>query len=206
MLCERAGRWDEGIAHGPLNLKQVKVCALSGQLPGPYCTDLKQTWFIPGKSPIATCQVHRAVMIDFKTGLRACPGSTQTATAMVYEFWPSDLLKLFRSTGLPRRTPPPLDSSCRSVVNGGEAPLISSPARGVVYTAESGGTELQLTAVTDADSRLVYWFIDSALAGTSRSGEAFFWRARPGTFIVRAVDEQGRADGEEVSIICREAD
>jgi penicillin-binding protein 1C len=54
----------------PLNLKRVKVCALSGQLPGPYCTHLEDTWFIPGKSPIATCQIHRAVMIDVKTGLR----------------------------------------------------------------------------------------------------------------------------------------
>jgi penicillin-binding protein 1C len=61
-----------------------------------------------------------------------------------------------------------------------------------------------LTAVTDADSRVVYWFVDSALVGTSRSGEAFFWHARRGTFIVGAVDEQGRADGEEVAVIPRE--
>jgi len=59
--------------------------------------------------------------------------------------------------------------------------------------------------VTDADSRIVYWFVDSALVGTSRSGESFFWKARPGDFIVRAVDEQGRTVGENLRVITREA-
>jgi penicillin-binding protein 1C len=85
------------------------------------------------------------------------------------------------------------------------APTISSPARGVTYSAERSGTEIPFTAVTDADSRLVYWFVDSALVGTSRSGESFFWRARPGNFIVRAVDDQGRGDGEDLTVIPREA-
>jgi len=123
------GPLDEELAQGVLNLKRIQVCALSGQLPGPYCTQLKDTWFIPGKSPITTCQIHRAVRIDVKTGLRACPGSTAPTVERVYEFWPSDLLKLFRTSGLARRTPPPFDRGCGAVAMGGAAPLISSPAR-----------------------------------------------------------------------------
>jgi penicillin-binding protein 1C len=192
----------ESIICDHLNLKKVKVCALSGQLPGPYCDHLKDTWFIPGKSPIATCSIHRAVRIDVRSGLRACAGQSEWTVSRVVEFWPSDLLKLFRSLGVPRRTPPPMDPDCRKVAAGGLAPLISSPSRGVTYSALSGGeTEIPFTAVTDADSRLVYWFVDSDLAGTSRSGESFFWKARPGTFLVRAVDEQGRAVAEEMSVV-----
>jgi penicillin-binding protein 1C len=187
------------------NLKRVKVCALSGQLPGPYCTHLKDTWFIPGKSPIGTCQIHRAVMIDTRTGLRACSGSSATAVPKVYEFWPSDLLRLFRTEGLPRQTPPPFDPGCGAVANGGAAPLISSPARAITYSAEPSGTEIAFTAVTDADSRTVYWFVDSAMVGTSRSGESFFWHAHPGDFLIRAVDDQGRAVAEDLSVIPREA-
>jgi penicillin-binding protein 1C len=195
----------ENVVHGPLNLKRVKVCALSGQLPGPYCTHLKDTWFIPGKSPIGTCQIHRAIMIDAKTGLRACPGSSAPTVPKVYEFWPSDLLKLFRTEGLPRQTPPPFDPGCGAVANGGAAPLISSPARGITYSAEPNGPEIPFTAVTDADSRTVYWFVDSAMVGTSRSGESFFWRAHPGDFLIRAVDDQGRAVAEDLSVTPREA-
>jgi penicillin-binding protein 1C len=30
-----------------LNIKKVKVCAVSGELPGPFCKHLKDSWFIP---------------------------------------------------------------------------------------------------------------------------------------------------------------
>src|SRR5260370_27790170 len=102
----------ESIVHGPLCLKKIKVCALSGQLPGPYCDHFKDTWFIPGKSPITTCRIHREVAIDVRTGLRACPGRGSAILTRVYEFWPSDLLKLFRTAGAPRRTPPPTEARC----------------------------------------------------------------------------------------------
>ena len=192
----------ESAACQRLNVKKIKVCALSGQMPGPYCDRLKETWFIPGKSPIATCRIHRAVAIDPRTDLRACPGSASAATFRVYEFWPSDLLKLFRAAGIARRTPPPMDSGCNRVAGGGAAPLISSPGAGVLYSAPPGRrTEISFSAVTDADSRILYWFIDDQLAGTSRRGEPFFWQARPGTFLVRAVDEQGRAAARQLNVI-----
>jgi penicillin-binding protein 1C len=192
----------ESIVHGPLNLKRIKVCALSGQPPGPFCDHLKDTWFIPGKSPITTCRIHRQMAVDLHTGLRACPERNSAAVSRVFEFWPSDLMKLFRSGGVARRTPPPADPDCAKVMPGGAAPLISSPSRGVTYSAPSGGrTEIPLAAVTDADSRMLYWFIDDELVGTARPGETLFWKAKPGTFVVRAVDEQGRAAAEVMNVM-----
>jgi penicillin-binding protein 1C len=192
----------ESIVHQPLNLKKVKVCALSGELPGPYCDHLKDAWFIPGKSPIRTCRIHRAVQIDARSGLRVCPGGSDVAINRVYEFWPSDLLKLFRAAGIARRSPPPMDNDCTKVAAQGAAPLISSPSRGVVYSVPSSGrTEISFSAVTDADSRTVYWFVDDQLAGTSHTGESLFWKAKPGTFLIRAVDEQGRAAAQQISVV-----
>jgi penicillin-binding protein 1C len=192
----------ESIVHGPLNLKKIKVCALSGELPGPYCDHFKETWFIPGKSPITTCRIHRAVAIDVRSGLRACPGRTAASVQRVYEFWPSDLLRLFRMAGIAGRTPPPADNDCTDVMPGGSAPQISSPSAGVVYTAPPGGrTEISFAAVTDADSRMVYWFVDDELVGTSHRGEPLFWKATSGTFLVRAVDEQGRAAARQINVV-----
>jgi len=192
----------EAIVHRHLNLKRIKVCALSGQLPGPYCTHFKETLFIPGKSPITTCSIHRGVPIDVRTGFRACPGSTGQVVTRTYEFWPSDLLKLFRSAGLARKMPPPFDPACRKFAGAGAAPLISSPSRGIAYsTAADGGTEIPFAAITDADSRVVYWFVDDQLVGTSLSGESFMWKARPGSFLVRAIDQQGRAVAEQLRVI-----
>jgi penicillin-binding protein 1C len=191
----------EAIARGRLNLKKIKVCALSGQLPGPYCDHLVETLFIPGKSPITTCSIHRGVRIDARSGLRACPDSRDAVTTRVYEFWPSDLLKLFRSAGLARKMPPPLDPACRKFASAGMAPTISSPSHGIIYaTRADGDTEIPFTAVTDADSRIVYWFVDDQLVGTSASGESLMWKARSGSFLVRAIDQQGRAVAEELKV------
>jgi len=191
----------ESIVHQTLNLRKVKVCTLSGDLPGPHCDHLKETWFIPGTSPIRTCAVHREVKIDVATGFRSCPGATEGTAGEVYEFWPSDLLKLFRAAGVPRRMPPPLSPDCRSVAAGGAAPLISSPLRGIGYGVRTDDRkEIPFTAVTDADSRRVYWFVDDHLVGTARSGETLFWTATPGDFVVRAVDDQGRAAAEKLQV------
>ena len=56
-----------------LNLKKVDVCAATGDLPGRHCPRVVRSWFIPGVSPIRVSTVHRAVRIDNRTGLRACP-------------------------------------------------------------------------------------------------------------------------------------
>jgi penicillin-binding protein 1C len=191
----------ESIVHDTLSLRKVKVCALSGDLPGPHCDHLKETWFIPGKSPIRTCAVHREVEIDLATRLRACPGDSAATASEVFEFWPSDLLKLFRTAGVPRRVPPPFSRGCRAVAPGGAPVLIASPARGLDYSlGTKDRNEIPLTAITDADGRNVYWFIDDRLVGTARSGESLFWTARPGRFVVRAVDDQGRSVAEELNV------
>jgi penicillin-binding protein 1C len=194
------------VTRTPENLTRVEVCSLSGHLPGRHCHHTVPTWFIPGVSPIKTCEVHRAVTVNIRTGQRICrPGTTGTRTD-VYEYWPSDLLKLFRQAGVPRRVPPaespecPLDNRAMH----GQPPQITSPQTGLVYPLRAkriGKETIPLQAVTDADVHSVYWFIDEKFLGKTNSGQPFFWSAKPGTFMVRAVDDQGRADVHEIKVI-----
>jgi hypothetical protein len=53
--------------------------------------------------------------------------------------------------------------------------------------------QLPLIADTDADARELFWFVDAELVGRTRTGMPLFWSPRPGAFVVRAVDDQGRA-------------
>ena len=63
--------WPEPtVPHQPppgANLKRVEFCALSGDLPNQFCTQHVEGWFIPGVSPIKTCDVHREVLVDIAT-------------------------------------------------------------------------------------------------------------------------------------------
>jgi penicillin-binding protein 1C len=193
--------------HGLLNIKEVEVCVVSGQLPGRHCDHTVKTPFIPGKSPIRVCDIHREVLVDARTGLRACNENGTQTRAEVYEFWPSDVLNIFRQAGIPRRTPPPHAPGCSLdvVAEKGLPPKITSPEREVAYTvraSEEGSAEkrLPLMAVTDADSREVFWFMDEKFLGKARSGEIFFWKPKPGDYVVRVVDDHGRADSRGITV------
>jgi penicillin-binding protein 1C len=185
----------------PLSLVRAPVCALSGAIPGAFCPGHKDTWLIPGISPIATCSVHREVSIDARTGLRACPGRSEGVRRAVYEFWPSHLLALFRSVGIARRTPPPFAPDCVERSAAGLALKIESPQAHVVYALRDGqADEIPLSAVSDADGRRVSWFIDDAFVGRSEPGGSLFWRARPGHFVLRAIDELGRSRTQPLEV------
>src|SRR6266404_3967517 len=113
------------------NLKRVEFCAISGDLPGPHCTHRVEGWFIPGISPIKTCDVHQEVLVDVATGLRVpIDDGTRQLRREVYEFWPSDLLRLFERAGVPRRSPPPFVPGTESDLASrtGNPPRIISPS------------------------------------------------------------------------------
>ncbi len=186
-----------------LNLTKVEVCALSGGLPGPDCTQRASTWFIPGTSPIAKCDVHRRISINSRTGLRSCIDGGPRTRSEVYEFWPSDLIAIFRQAGVPRRVPPPYEPGCSNEVmsSRGTGPQITSPRDGVVYSLRAGSFKderVPLTAVTDADSKTIHWFMSEKYLGSSESGKVFFWKPEPGRFVVRAVDDHGRSAVRDV--------
>jgi penicillin-binding protein 1C len=192
---------DKGLAD--LSLTKVEVCAVSGGLPGPDCSQKASTWFIPGKSPIAKCDVHRRVSVNSRTGLRACFDNAPGSRSAVYEFWPSDLLAIFRKAGVPRRVPPPYEPGCRmeEMSSKGAGPQITSPRDGVVYSLRAGTLKeerLPFTAVTDADTKTIHWFVSEEYLGCSDSGKTFFWIPKPGRFVVRAVDDHGRSSVREV--------
>jgi penicillin-binding protein 1C len=187
----------------PRGVSKVAVCAESGDLPNAWCPHTVETWYIPGKSPIKVSQLHRAVAMDIATGRAACPPYSPETTRMeVYEFWSSDMLKLFREAGMPRRTPPP-QPAC-TAGEGTEAPRVASPLLGVTYTLRRSRPDgvIALEASAAADVRNVFWFDGGALIGKVAIGEgALGWRpAVDGAHLVRVIDDHGRGAERDVQV------
>jgi penicillin-binding protein 1C len=186
-------------------IKRVSVCLASGDLPSAWCPQRGETWFIPGVSPIRVSTVHRPVQFDRASGRVACgPFDPVTMRREVFEFWPSDLARVFAQAGLPRRRPPP-GADCAGAAEWlGSAPQITQPFRATRYRWHLDGREqpgIPLAATTDADARTVYWFADGAFLGESPSGRAIAWSPTgPGRVLLRAVDEHGRGDEREVVV------
>ncbi len=188
-----------------LNVKQIEVCASSGDLPGKFCPRMASSWYIPGVSPIRVDSIHRQVAIDPRTGLRACSHDAKGTRLEVMEFWPSDLLALFKLAGLPRKQPPPYGPECTlaTLDRSGAAPQISSPSSKLEYGLRPDHPDqnrIPLKAVTDASAAQLYWFEDDRFIDRSAPDATLLWQPGPGEYVIRAVDDLGRSDAIKVRV------
>jgi len=187
----------------PPGVSRVAVCAESGDLPNKYCPQTVETWYIPGKSPIRVSQLHRAVTIDIATGSPACPPYAPNATRQeIFEFWPSDMMKLFSEAGIPRRKAPAIPDC---VTDGAGGILrIATPLRGITYTLrrKSGAETIPLEASAEADADNVFWFDGAILIAKSAVNHgAIPWApAADGIHIIRVIDDHGRTAERDVNV------
>ena len=181
-----------------LNLRKVKVCASTGDLPGQHCPHTTDTWFIPGRSPIKVSNVHRAIRINTHTGKRSCSLDPATTTEEIYEFWPSDISLLFRQAGIAIRKPPQWDLGCSLDLQAtqGNPPTITSPAAGLIYHVNRQTSEqhkVALRATADSDANWLYWFADDMFIGKAPPDATLFWQPSAGTYTILAIDDHGRS-------------
>ncbi len=201
----RAGWPEPNQPHLPppgANLKRVSFCAVSGDLPEPYCTQQVEGWFIPGISPIKLCDVHQEVLVDAASGLRVPrDDGTRELRREVYEFWPTELLSIFRRAGVPRKLPPPFlpGTSPDWIARTGNAPRIVSPAEGQKILLTSVGT-IALRAKTDADVREIYWFAGNTFIARTNPQDVITWKAAPGSYELTALDDHGRAGSSAFTV------
>ncbi len=188
-------------------IHQGEVCGVSGMVPGAHCPRTQRTTFIAGVSPIAACDIHAPIVIDDATGERACPGEEAGPGRHleVYELWPSNVARVFERAGLRRRVPPKYASRCKldDTSSTGKPPRITSPQSVLTYSLridDPRSSVVPFAAVTDADARELRWFVDDRYVGQAAAGETFMWPAHPGNFVVRAVDDNGRADSQQLLV------
>lgn len=176
------------------NLKRVEFCALSGDLPSQFCTQHVEGWFIPGVSPIKTCDVHREVLVDVASGLRVpVDDGTRQLRREVYEFWPGEFLTLFEQAGIPRRVPPPFlpDNGSELTSRSGQKPVIVSPSNKEIVLAWA--KTIPLRAKAEGDVREVFWFAGKQFVGKAAPNEVLEWTAAAGDYEIIALDDHGRA-------------
>jgi penicillin-binding protein 1C len=107
--------------------------------------------------------------------------------------------------GIPRRKPPQNPACANAEAWEGTEPQITSPARGSTYAmrlAERAHRSVAFSAIADADTRFLYWFVDEAYVGRSAPGEALYWQApAAGDYRLRVVDDHGRSDARPLELM-----
>lgn len=189
----------------PKNIKKVDVCLTSGNLVTQWCKVKGKTWFIPGVSPITVDTIYRPVMIDNESGAVACPPyDLQKSHIEVFEYWPSDLAKVFTKAGMLKKTPPDT-SNCLAAQNGfGQPPKITSPLKNAVYQFRINNKKnesISFTANVDGEVRQLYWFIDNQFIGNIPQNQTLDWiSTKSGLFKLLVVDDLGRSDSRMLKV------
>lgn len=180
-----------------LGVERLRVCAATGDLDTSLCPETTLTWFIPGVSPVAPSGVFRSILVNRVSGLRACAPQEGRTESRVWEFWPSDLARMFARAGAPKPAPPPFEEQCRKEQKiSGLPPVIVQPKDGLIYhekTAAGQKGNMVLMAHADAGVHALYWFADDSFLGSTAPGEPLLWRAPDGDVTLRVVDDAGRA-------------
>ena len=188
-----------------MNISTVEMCDGVGGLAGKYCPKTVTAYFIPGKSPITTSSVYRAVPVDNNTGLRACNRDPKTTHMEIFEFWDSEYLDMFARAGITRNTPPPFMPGCDldAITSTRAAPVVMSPIDGTrtVILSDGDTQPIAFRAVSDMTDAKIFWFLNDEMIGTTVSGETLMHDTPIGDYTVRIMDEMGAATTIKFSVV-----
>lgn len=188
-----------------LNISQIDMCESVGGIANKYCPRAVKSYFIPGKSPIDTSSIYRAIPIDNKTGLRACSAAPNTTHMAVYEFWDAEYLDLFKRAGIKRNTPPPFMPGCDldNISQTTTPPVITSPIDGakIVIVSDNDWTNVSFQALAEYNDTTLFWFLDDDIIGTTRPGDVFTHRVPMGGHTIRAIDEMGAGRSIDFTVV-----
>lgn len=198
----------DGVDVPGLNLRKVSVCAGTGDVNNDLCPEKTKSWFIPGVSPIADSGVYREILVDKASGMRACIPDPEKTEKVVWEFWPTDLLHVFHSAGIMKKSPPPFLPECGFGASAsGSPPEIISPPLGLTYhrsATHPEGSVMMLHASGDADTTEFFWFCGDSFIGRTTPQDNFVWTPPGGRSLLKVIDNFGRSSSREIVVTLSE--
>jgi penicillin-binding protein 1C len=201
MLAAMRGRTPSALVdHG--GLVPTDVCELSGELAGDSCPRRRHEWFIPGREPRATCDMHELVSLDPESGLRAGPGCRST-TSQVFERYPVEYQNFARQAGRPL-APSTFSARCPgTLVASSGAPELVFPGSHAQFVIDPGlRNEQEIVLEARAASDRVTFYVDERQLATLRAPFRMPWRLTPGPHRVRVETPSG-AESELVAFDVR---
>ncbi len=190
----------EGLIKAPVfaadmpELTKVDICLATGELADEDCEITSSTYFIPNITKTPYRHITRKIPIDKATGKRACRHMPPLTELKAYQFWDSDIYKIYEQAGIRLNRPPEFAENCAVVsdIVSGKAPVIKSPVNGSRLISHTANAKISLKAETDADATEVFWFVNDVFVGKSGRFDSLETDLPNGKAAIRAVDNLGR--------------
>ena len=191
MLAAMRGRSIATLA--PRNgLVPVEICELSGALATDSCPHRRREWFLPGREPHATCDMHEVVALDPENGLRAGPGC-KAAAMRAFERYPSEYENFARQAGRPL-APREFSPRCPGTLAVSEqrVPELVFPNAQSEFVIDPGlRRDQEIVLEARARSERLTFYVDERRLATLRAPFRVAWRLAPGTHRVRVATPDG---------------
>ena len=176
----------------------IEVCSLSHDLPTPYCRDRVRVPYIPGRTHLHACEMHRPIFIDAKTKERLagdCVASHKHLQVVATNY-PADLVAWWRAQNQTFDELPPLAASCNDVASGAKPRIVSPDAATPYRLRRDAPLEFQeiLLAAQTSDAAKLYWFEDGTLIASGDASRKMFLKPKRGAHQLVVVDDSGRSD------------
>ncbi|MBI9109753.1 penicillin-binding protein 1C [Maridesulfovibrio ferrireducens] len=180
-------------------ITEIKVCAHSHQLPGPFCTEKITIQTLSGKTQLTPCKYCRQIFIDPKSGFRLsgeCLDRKKLERKIIRTL-PAQLARWRAENNMEVPTVPPLAPDC-DLIPAGNAPRIISPASTTPYLLRKGTPlkyqQIGLKANAEADSGTLHWFLDGRLINKGEFNQKLFTEVKAGKHKISVTDSLGRTD------------
>ncbi len=182
----------------PASVSKREICAKSGMVPNKDCPDAIEELYLPGVSPIKTCDIHRPLYIDSITGYRLCRSdlSERRFRRVVFEIWPSEVATWLERNGYPLDEIPPLLPASQKIM-AGKSPIIRSPNPECEYYVRQGVPleyqKIFLDVSVENSVNRVFWFLNGELVWSGPPGEKTFMYPEKGEHLLVCQDDHGRS-------------
>jgi len=176
----------------------IEVCSLSHDLPTPYCHDRVRVPYIPGRTHLHACEMHRPIFLDANTKERLAGDcvATHKHLQVVATNYPADLVAWWRAQNQTFDELPPLAASCNDVASGAKPRIVSPDAATPYRLRRDAPLEFQeiLLAAQTSDAAKLYWFEDGTLIASGDASRKMFLKPKRGAHQLVVVDDSGRSD------------
>jgi penicillin-binding protein 1C len=182
----------------PFNIESRIICSVSGMPPNPSCPSLIEEQYIYGVAPVATCNIHKEILIDSISGNRLCRYCEvgKKVVSKTIEDWPPKIATWLAKSGHSIAAVPEHNPFCTGTYLG-DRPVIISPNEDAIYIIRQhiplNQQCIPLEASVASGTNHIYWFVDGDLFGQSAVGGRVFYTPAAGTHKLVCADNEGRS-------------
>ncbi len=187
----------------PAAIRERKVCAETGLLPGDLCSHKVTDSYIHRQSHENKCALDREIFLNRDSTMQYCtaclPGKGYIRA--VYPLFDPGLMHWMENSGMKYPRPPRHNPDC-SAASQGDGPKIISPSVEYEYLVrDEAGQEILLQGLSPADVVRQYWYIGGNFFRSCEPGEKVFYRPLAGKTEVVCMDDRGRTASVTVSVL-----